>query len=191
MRDFHSRHQLPNGSHIVAQKRLAQMDTISSIRRSQNMALVRSKNNWSTEQALAAALRRQGIRGWRRHRLVKTSVKGSFTRRAVNRNRLAVRPDFVFCAQKIAVFVDGCFWHQCPIHQTVPKTRRSFWKKKLHGNERRDCRVNRALRLAGWTVLRIWEHAVEKDPTACAKRVERYLQARSSTTDSYRITRHP
>jgi DNA mismatch endonuclease (patch repair protein) len=71
-------------------------------------------------------------------------------------------PDFTFRAQRVAVFVDGCFWHGCPRHGTQPRQNRRFWERKLNGNRARDRRVNRALRAKGWRVLRIWEHALSK-----------------------------
>lgn len=104
------------------------------------MALIRGEGNASTELRLVAAFRAAGIRGWRR---------GS---------RLPGRPDFTFAAARLAVFVDGCFWHGCPRHHRLPRTRRALWKAKVDANRRRDRRVARALRALGWSVLRIWEH---------------------------------
>jgi DNA mismatch endonuclease (patch repair protein) len=88
--------------------------------------------------------RRQGIRGWRRHR----PVFG--------------RPDFVFAKARVAVFVDGCFWHGCPKHSSVPATNRAFWLRKLTANSVRDLLVNRTLRGLGWRVVRIWEHELAR-----------------------------
>ena len=68
------------------------------------------------------------------------------------------KPDFTFRAQRVAVFVDGCFWHGCPKHGTRPRHNRAFWQRKLSGNRARDRKVNRALRAQGWRVVRIWEH---------------------------------
>lgn len=69
-----------------------------------------------------------------------------------------VRPDIVFTARKVAVFVDGCFWHVCPDHGRQPTTNEWYWSPKLERNVERDRRVNSALRQAGWWVVRIWEH---------------------------------
>jgi DNA mismatch endonuclease (patch repair protein) len=69
-----------------------------------------------------------------------------------------VRPDVVFGPSRVAVFVDGCFWHRCPEHATEPKTNADFWRKKFGRNVRRDEADNAALRANGWTVIRIWEH---------------------------------
>ena len=82
---------------------------------------------------------------------------------AVNRVRtFSVRPDFVFPKLRLAVFVDGCFWHGCPRHFTRPKSRQAFWDAKILGNKQRDRLVNRTLRKAGWRVLRIWEHELRR-----------------------------
>ncbi len=68
------------------------------------------------------------------------------------------RPDIVFTRQKVAVFVDGCFWHSCPEHATAPKANREWWEEKLAANVARDRRHTSELQDAGWTVLRFWEH---------------------------------
>jgi DNA mismatch endonuclease (patch repair protein) len=70
------------------------------------------------------------------------------------------RADIVFTRRRIAVFVDGCFWHGCPDHYVRPRTREAFWAKKLKGNVGRDRRQTLALEREGWTVLRFWEHEV-------------------------------
>lgn len=69
-----------------------------------------------------------------------------------------VRPDIVFTRRRLAVFIDGCFWHRCPEHGTSPRANTHYWTPKLERNVARDQRVDQALRAAGWTVLRIWEH---------------------------------
>jgi DNA mismatch endonuclease (patch repair protein) len=66
--------------------------------------------------------------------------------------------DIVFPTARVAVFVDGCFWHGCPVHHTVAKTNAEFWSAKVDGNRRRDEETDRMLRSQGWTVIRIWEH---------------------------------
>jgi DNA mismatch endonuclease (patch repair protein) len=86
-----------------------------------------------------------------------------------------VRPDFVFKKARLAVFVDGCFWHGCPRHATKPKNNRAFWRRKLAGNRTRDLRVNRMLRRAGWRVVRIWECALGRRAGAAVKRIAKGL----------------
>ena len=78
-------------------------------------------------------------------------------------SRLIGKPDFIFYREKIAVFVDGCFWHGCPIHYVAPATRGDFWKAKLEATRKRDAAVTANLRAAGWVVLRIWEHSLRTD----------------------------
>ncbi len=71
---------------------------------------------------------------------------------------LRVRPDIVFTRLRLAVFIDGCFWHGCPQHGNAPRVNTAYWGPKLERNLQRDCRVNEHLRQAGWRVLRVWEH---------------------------------
>ena len=80
---------------------------------------------------------------------------------------VAVRPDIVFSRLRIAVFVDGCFWHSCPVHGGLPQSNRAFWREKLSRNARRDQEQQQALEADGWEVLRFWEH---DDPREAAKR---------------------
>jgi DNA mismatch endonuclease (patch repair protein) len=119
-------------------------DVYSQAERSKLMAKVRSKGNKDTELRLVAIFKAHGITGWRRHR----PVFG--------------KPDFVFPAERIAVFVDGCFWHGCPKHATKPKSNAAFWRKKFAANQSRDRLVTRTLRSANWRVLRIWEHELAR-----------------------------
>jgi DNA mismatch endonuclease (patch repair protein) len=83
------------------------------------------------------------------------------------------RADLVFPRAKVAVYVDGCFWHCCPQHATTPKANRGWWVEKLHANVARDRDTDRRLHEAGWTAVRIWEH---EDTEAAAKRVERVVR---------------
>jgi DNA mismatch endonuclease, patch repair protein len=91
------------------------------------------------------------------------------------------RPDFVFYPARLAVFVDGCFWHGCLVHGTRPRTNRAWWGVKLEANRQRDERTTRILRRAGWSVLRVWEHQVKQSPrdvaTAIAARVKSRLES--------------
>ena len=148
-------------------------DVFTKAKRSQVMSRIRSRGNRDTEQALAARFRRHGITGWRRHlQLVVRSRRRQSAHSpppspprkngADSRLRLRVRPDFVFPKLRLAVFVDGCFWHACPLHATKPRNNAAFWRKKLAGNRARDRKVNRALRDAGWRVLRLWEHELAR-----------------------------
>lgn len=71
------------------------------------------------------------------------------------------KPDLTFASYKTVVFIDGCFWHRCPVHFVQPKTRVKFWMEKINGNVRRDKRNNELLRSLGWKVIRIWEHEIK------------------------------
>jgi DNA mismatch endonuclease (patch repair protein) len=70
----------------------------------------------------------------------------------------SVRPDLIFPRARVAVFIDGCFWHACPIHGTQPKANDAYWTPKLAENVARDARTTAALEAAGWRVVRVWEH---------------------------------
>lgn len=85
------------------------------------------------------------------------------------------RADLVFPSAKVAVFVDGCFWHACPKHGTSPRANRDWWKEKLKANRARDARTNAALQEAGWLVIRAWEHEPAED---VAERVFRAVAER-------------
>ncbi len=77
---------------------------------------------------------------------------------ALRLDERVVRPDVVFTRARLAVFVDGCFWHRCPEHGSLPRANTDYWGPKLERNVARDRAVDRALELAGWRVLRAWEH---------------------------------
>lgn len=91
-------------------------------------------------------------------------------------DELLVRPDVVFTRCRVAVFVDGCFWHQCPEHGNLPGRNREYWLPKLERNVARDARVNMALTNAGWTVIRAWEHEPPSDVVAKVEAVVRRAQ---------------
>ncbi|NLU63936.1 very short patch repair endonuclease [Rhodococcus sp. HNM0563] len=83
------------------------------------------------------------------------------------------RADLVFPRRHVAVYVDGCFWHRCPLHATAPKNNAEWWDAKLAANVRRDRDTDARLTDAGWTVVRVWEH---EDATTAADRVQRSLE---------------
>jgi DNA mismatch endonuclease (patch repair protein) len=87
----------------------------------------------------------------------------------VNHSKLPGRPDVVFTRAKVAVFVNGCFWHRCPVHGTLPRNNRDWWQAKLDRNVARDRAKDAALAELDWTVLHVWEH---ETPEAAADRVE-------------------
>ncbi|MBN8428768.1 MAG: very short patch repair endonuclease [Xanthomonadales bacterium] len=81
------------------------------------------------------------------------------------------RPDMTFVGARLAVFVDGCFWHGCPLHSTKPKNNREFWEQKLRRNVERDAEQTQWLESQRWRVLRIWEHEIDASPADCARRI--------------------
>lgn len=83
------------------------------------------------------------------------------------------RADIAFTRRRVAVFVDGCFWHGCPLHGTQPKRNGLWWSEKLAANRSRDRDTDRRLRAAGWTVLRVWEHEA---PSRASRRIERRVR---------------
>jgi DNA mismatch endonuclease (patch repair protein) len=85
------------------------------------------------------------------------------------------RADIVFGPARVAVYVDGCFWHGCPEHGNRPASNQAYWAPKLAGNRARDIDTDRRLRAAGWEVVRVWEH---EDPTEAATRVRELVAAR-------------
>ena len=85
------------------------------------------------------------------------------------------RSDIVFTRRKVAVFVDGCFWHSCPEHRSLPRSNRDWWRQKLERNVERDRDTDAALDRAGWSVVRVWEHEA---PIAAADRVEMLVRSR-------------
>jgi DNA mismatch endonuclease, patch repair protein len=126
-------------------------DVFSKRQRSEIMSRVRSNGNRSTELRLIAILRQNQITGWRRGW------------------PLPGKPDFVFPKLRLAVFVDGCFWHGCPKHATMPRQNALFWNQKLTRNQLRDRQVNKDLRLKQWRVVRIWEHELRLPATIVRK----------------------
>jgi DNA mismatch endonuclease (patch repair protein) len=138
-------------------------DVFTEAKRSAVMGRIRGKGNKDTELRMMALFRAHGITGWRREQ------------------KLFGKPDFVFRRERVAVFVDGCFWHGCPKpkHAPLPKTRAEWWAAKLARNRARDLLVTRTLRKAGWRVVRIWECdlAKAKNWPRLARRLYRALSA--------------
>lgn len=128
-------------------------DVFPKAKRSEVMSRIRGRGNERTELAMVRLLRANKITGWRRHA------------------KLPGRPDFVFRAERIAVFVDGCFWHGCPRCFRLPENNRLFWSRKIAANRERDKTVGAELRRAGWRVLRIWEHSLRASTTTVMSRL--------------------
>ena len=122
------------------------------------------KRDTRPELALRSALHRQGLR-----------FRAEFPLR-LDGSR-PIRLDIAFTRLRVAVFVDGCFWHRCPEHCQVPRSNRSYWEPKLSRNVDRDRRVDAALAAGGWVPVRVWEH---EDLIASAERVAAVLRDRSN-----------
>ena len=103
--------------------------------------------------------------------IVKDSIDGRKLR--YQPKGIPERPDFANKTKRIAVFIDGCFWHKCPRCYKPPKSNKKYWKAKIERNTNRDKDVNRKMRKDGWTVLRFWEHQVKKNPAQVAKRINK------------------
>lgn len=133
-------------------------DIFTQRKRSAVMAAIRSHGNKATELRLIQIFRAHRITGWRRGRM----IRGRKTEDRRRGKSFSVRPDFVFPRLRVAVFVDGCFWHGCPQHATQPKINARFWRDKIARNQARDRQANRLLRKLGWRVVRIWEHELKR-----------------------------
>lgn len=118
-------------------------DVVSKEKRSEMMAGIKSISK--LEDRVASTLWRKGLR---------------FRR---NSKSLMGKPDMSIKKYKLVIFIDSCFWHQCPLHANIPKTNRKFWEKKLSGNMERDNKVTDYYINSGWNIIRIWEHDLRRD----------------------------
>jgi DNA mismatch endonuclease (patch repair protein) len=131
-------------------------DVFTGDQRSHIMSRIRSRGNQTTELRFIGLLKKNKIIGWRRG----SSLPG--------------KPDFVFRRQRLAVFIDGDFWHGNPRRFRLPKSNLDYWGPKIEGNRRRDAANTRRLKELGWRVLRIWESALRKE-TVVSSRLKRAL----------------
>lgn len=137
------------------------MDKISKEQRSRNMAAIRSIGNLTTEAEFVKLLRMHKITGWRRH---PKETYGS--------------PDFLFPKEKIALFVDGCFWHGCKKHYIIPKSNKRYWKQKIERNKARDLTVSVFYKDKGWKMFRTWEHNIKRNPNGIIRKLKNLLAGR-------------
>jgi DNA mismatch endonuclease (patch repair protein) len=133
------------------------MDKYPPKKRSAIMSSIRSTGNEATERRLARLLAELKLKGWRRHSRL-----------------LPGCPDFYLSSRKLAIFVDGCFWHGCPRHFKLPRTNTSFWRAKIERNRARRTAVRRNLTSMGWKVVRVWQHQLRG---AAIVRLKRRLAA--------------
>ena len=135
-------------------------DVLTKKQRSFCMSRIRGKNT-QLEIVFGACMRKTGLKGFR---------KG---------HGLEGKPDYVFQQKKVAIFLDGCFWHGCPICYREPKTNIKFWKTKIISNKIRDITVNGLLRNRGWRVKRFWGHRIKKDPVKCAEILKDFMRKKN------------
>jgi DNA mismatch endonuclease (patch repair protein) len=138
-------------------------------RRSANMRAILSSGNKTTEVRLLSLLKEHRLRGWKLH---PPHFPGN--------------PDLVIPKGKLAVFLDGCFWHGCPKCGHIPKTNRAYWRVKIARNRTRDARITRTLRKSGYHVVRIWECDLRLHPNKCISRIRRIVV---ETTRTDRVPR--
>ena len=134
--------------------------SFGTLNRSELMARVRSTGNKTTEVKMRGLLRAARIKGWRRHL------------------PMIGKPDFAWPKEHVVLFIDGCFWHGHLCGKNInPRTNAESWAKKITGNRLRDRVVNSQLRSAGWSVVRIWECCLTRNPEDCLEKLTQRLRA--------------
>lgn len=111
-------------------------------------------------------------------RVLRSSLHAAGLRFRIDRRIEGIHADIVFATAKVAIFVDGCFWHGCPTHATTPKSNTSYWLPKLEENRQRDLRQTASLRRCGWMVIRIWEHDCRMPTDRLIERIIRAIAKR-------------
>lgn len=129
------------------------MDVFNKKKRSEIMKSVKSQKNKSTELKLIKLFKENKIKGWKRN------------------YKIFGKPDFVFLNHKVAIFVDGCFWHGHKCRNTTPSSNTEYWENKFSKNKARDKIVNSHLKKLNWTVIRIWECELKNKPDKILKKI--------------------
>ena len=127
-----------------------------------------SPTSWASSPAVRRSMQANKRRDTKPELRIRSALFGLGLRFRVDRRpdaAISGRADVVFPGRRVAVFVDGCYWHGCPSHYVAPSTNAAYWSAKVDGNRRRDATTSAALAAAGWTVIRIWEH---EDPVVAA-----------------------
>lgn len=132
------------------------VDIHTKQQRSYNMSCVKSRNT-KLEVSFRKALFARGLKGYR----VTAKLPG--------------KPDIVFTRYKIAIFIDGCFWHKCAKCFSLPSSNRGFWESKINANVVRDKKNNRKLKNMGYCVIRFWEHDIKSNIDKCVDKVEKKI----------------
>ena len=143
-------------------------DAFTPEQRSRIMSKIRSRGNAATELRFVQILRTYQFKGWRR---------GA---------KLPGKPDFVFQRERVAVFVDGDFWHGNPRKFRLPKSNLSYWSKKILSNRARDKRINNELRMGGWIVLRFWQTSLKNEKVVIS-RLRRCLNIISKVPENGKV----
>ena len=129
------------------------MDTLSKEERSKRMSLIRSK--WTRQEILASSV----LKASKIKHVMHPKIPGS--------------PDIILKDKRIAIFLNGCFWHGCPRCYKPPQTNKAYWLDKVRRNKSRDAKNASALRKAGWSVIKLWEHEVIKNPEIILKKIRK------------------
>jgi len=135
---------------------------------------------WTPEKRSAVMSKIRGITAPEKHlraRLVQLGIGGFKIGAKIGK----ITPDLIFPAQKIAVFVDGCFWHGCPRCYVRPKTHVKYWSAKIDMNIKRDKHQRRALQRNGWKIFRIWECQLEENPSRQLTKLVKLLKGKAGT----------
>jgi DNA mismatch endonuclease (patch repair protein) len=133
------------------------MDVLTPDQRSYCMSQIRSRNT-RPELMLRRALWKLGYR----YRIGSKKLRG--------------RPDIVFAQRRLAIFVDGCFWHRCPVHYREPVSNKAFWKTKISANVKRDRKVDAEIAGQCWVSLRFWQHQIQSELPAVIERISNHLR---------------
>ena len=131
-------------------------DTVSKIKRSQIMQRIRSKDT-KIETSLRKRLWEKGYK-YRKHH-----------------SSLIGKPDIAFINRKIVIFIDSCFWHNCSYHCRPPHSNKRYWTTKIKRNKNRDKEVNKWYKTNKWTLIRVWEHSIQKNPEGCIRKIVKAL----------------
>src|SRR5712691_6435935 len=130
-----------------------------SITHSKRMGAIKGKGNKTTERLFKMMLVRAGLTGWK-----------------VNPRGIVGNPDVYFSISRVAVFLDGCFWHGCPECGHIPRTNSPFWQAKIQRNQERDKQYTDRLEASGIHVVRIWEHELQRKETVCLEKLKVLIQ---------------
>jgi len=128
-----------------------------------------------SSEAVSAQMKRMGRKDTAPELALRRALTARRLRYRLHRRDLPGTPDIAFIAARVAVFVDGCFWHACPEHAVVPKANNQWWQEKLEANRARDARKDRALAESGWLPVHVWEH---EDPDLVADRLVELVASR-------------